>query len=1513
MNTRQLFRKGANPYYILAPGYAERSAGIRAMHYLCHALNLSGLEAYMLCNGPEAMHLKAPLINREVVEYHESQGLLPIYIYPESVSGNPYNARMSARFLLNHPGLIGGDLRYPKDVQVFYFSKDFLNADLSANNPCHPLIIPVFDTSLFYPPAEPVPQRERAYLYLNRFPLAEVDFSALPADIEVLPNDKAQHQLLGEVFRSARALYSYERSAICGEAILCGCPVVLLPGRLLTERPDQDNYGRYGIAWGTAPEELEFARQTLGLYQQGYRQVEQEFWQDFDRFVELTQARAQLLQGQEAVPINTEVDIPSVALPAERVQALALQQEAPPPAFTLICHVEDAQREQQLRECFDALMPRGNWEFCPIQGAKTLGAAFNQGAAQAGAEVLVFLGVDWDFYAEDLARQLRQYLQPKQIIGAMGVERLLNPDWRQNGYPLSHGKFAYVEGDGYQVEIHSSRSNSVADLAALGGGLLIMQRGDWQTLRFDEERFGFSDLCLLDLSYRASRAQFSVQLFNDFLLIKRHAPAALAEAYAQEFVSKHGLAVKASPVAEPARVRLDDWDDLLRFQKNEVVLNRIGTLRPPGAVFRKKADTTDIDQRVEKAEQQARAYDTWKAKMSIQEIDAEILAERMVKQWSSRPTFTLLMVVTAGDEAALTRTVSSMQQQLYGHWRLIVISDVPSFHPAFDGSETLGWLQLNTVADAALLVVAANNVLTNIGGDWAAWLPVGTALEPHALVCVADYGVLHAEWAAIYSDDDRISADGAYSSPRFKPGFNLDLLRCQDYIGPGVFVRGTALKAVGGWLPYVGVEHYDLLWRLGDQGLAIGHIDYPLVHLPYTWFERDRLRPLSAALSAHFQRQQLKVEITPTRVDGVMRVMYPLRRTPWVSVVMPVRNGYGWLKDCLQGLFENTKYAELDVVIVDNDSDDPDVLTLYETYRARYTGRFQVVYYREAFNFSAMCNRGAERANGEFLLLLNSDMVVVQPDWLEKMLRHALREEIGVVGAKLVYPEVGRMQHGGIILGSGPTGAGVIRGFELDEGGYMQRMECDQNVSAVTGACLMVATALYRALDGFDEVKFPILNGDADFCLRVAQTGRYVVWTPSAVLVHLEGQTILEERRGFERLAQWSAMETQQFATMTQRWGSVIAADPAYNRHLSLQVDRAFDIETEFLGEWDVNFRSRPRILGVQPSGGVGEYRFFQPVRALMRAGRVQHTLIQSELYNKSRYLTVTDLMRLDADVLMRQAWTESFDVSWQELYRQHLPKLRLVVMMDDLLDKLPELHPAYKKVPRDARYRLRKLFGLSDALIVSTPVLAHWAKDMIDEIHVLPNTLSFEKWGALTSKRRAGKRPRVGWAGAQQHAGDLGLIEDVVAATCHEVDWIFLGMCPPQMIKYAAEVHDFELSLENYPQRLAAMNLDLAVAPLEMHPFNEAKSNLRLLEYGALGWPVICTDIVPYQSNRPPVTRLPNEPKRWIAAIRERVADLDALAKEGDALKAWVWRNYRLDNYLDTWQAALLGTRKRR
>jgi len=246
-----------------------------------------------------------------------------------------------------------------------------------------------------------------------------------------------------------------------------------------------------------------------------------------------------------------------------------------------------------------------------------------------------------------------------------------------------------------------------------------------------------------------------------------------------------------------------------------------------------------------------------------------------------------------------------------------------------------------------------------------------------------------------------------------------------------------------------------------------------------------------------------------------------------------------------------------------------------------------------------------------------------------------------------------------------------------------------------------------------------------------------------------------------------------------------------------------------------------------------------------------------------------------------------------------------MVSGLDDLVYMLPKYHPKQGVWPKNVRRKVKELFQASDRVIVANDALAEEFRKMSNEIIVVPNYLENWRWDSLNlPEKTQGKKMRVGWAGGSEHIADLEFIRLVVEALHKEVDWVFMGLCLEGFEPFIKE-HHLGVDFDRYPQQLANLNLDLAIAPLMHNKFNECKTNLRLLEYGMLGWPVVCTDILPYQNA--PVTRVANNTNEWIRVIREKINEPKELVKEGELLKRWVVDNYMLDEHLDEWAAALL------
>lgn len=905
-------------------------------------------------------------------------------------------------------------------------------------------------------------------------------------------------------------------------------------------------------------------------------------------------------------------------------------------------------------------------------------------------------------------------------------------------------------------------------------------------------------------------------------------------------------------------------------------------------------------------------YQSWRIRHQLQEVDAEVLAERMMR-WPNRPTFAVLMLVRGDELVRLADTIDALQRQLYPQWKLVVISDRPSPDAVFEQTDVLGWLQIADASDEAQVAQALTEVLPVLEVDYFCMAPAGTRFESHAFVLVGDYFQRHPEWALLYTDHDFIDRDGEHRRPAFKPDFNLDLLRSSDYPGNAVFFRSQAVIAAGGIHPYPQAEVYDLVLRLHDQfgEGAIGHLAEPLLGFPNVqpdlqFAEASR----RVAVESHLARAGIAADVSAGYLSGTLRVKYRHEGSPPVSVIIPNRDKIEVLEPCLTSLFTKTGYPNFEVVVVDNQSEDPDVFALYAEMGKAHGERFRVVNYDAPFNFAAQINLGAQLCRGELILLLNNDCEIIQEEWLDRMLHHARRPEVGAVGAMLIAPETSQVRQAGILLG--PPGGllsiadHAFAGKYFDEPGYMSRLQVDQNYSAVTAACLLVRKEVFDQVGGFDADNFAVLMNDVDFCLRVGKAGYKNVWTPYARVLHHEGRSLKGVTSDPEKILRSLLRERQEFRAMLDRWLPVLAKDPAGNRHLSLK-NACMHLETRLPLGWDPEMHDRNRILGFPLVGGSGEYRVAMPLRGLAQAG-LMHTELVQPIGGKVPEISVVEMARQAPDTLLLHATLNTMTQEILPVWREYFPAMRLVFGLDDRMDKVPEKSSAYLGQQRhfaDIRLRMRKVLKCCNAAVVSTEPLADMVRDMIDDVQVIPNALERQVWEKLRSRRRTGRKPRVGWVGAQQHRGDLELIYEVVKATANDVEWVFMGMWLPEFSEFVHERHQF-VAFKDYPGKMASLNLDLAIAPLEINEFNEAKSNLRLLEYGVLGFPVLCTDIFPYRTKEAPVTCLPNDPKRWIEAIQDKVRDADQLAHEGDTLRAWVLENFMLDQHLEAWYEVL-------
>jgi GT2 family glycosyltransferase len=900
----------------------------------------------------------------------------------------------------------------------------------------------------------------------------------------------------------------------------------------------------------------------------------------------------------------------------------------------------------------------------------------------------------------------------------------------------------------------------------------------------------------------------------------------------------------------------------------------------------------------------AEAYPQWIASRSSTAVHQPGWVAERIGQWPYVPKLAFGMIVPAGTEVRVALTLRSLLLQITGAWELHVAAE-GGMPEHFSGDPRILWHKLNGGATEFL-----NRSLMETNADGIALIDAGDQLAPHALFSVADALFCHPERSAVYSDEDRIDLQGLRSGPHFKPDFDLDLLRSLPYVGGLLVVRRDTFVQLGGFdARWDGTEEYDLALRLAEISGAkgFGHIADVLYHR-LTISGRSK-RPIEAIcgempviVQAHLDRLDVCGRAEPGAQPHFCRVRYQHSGPePLVSIIVPTKNQLALLRRCIEGVLQKTAYQNYEIIIVDNSSTDADARDYLRNIVDKFDAigsRVRAVRHPGAFNFSAINNHAVRAtARGEYICLLNNDTAPLDDGWLGEMMSLARRPEVGAVGAKLLYPD-GHIQHGGVILGVG-WGSPAEHPYNHEPEnafGYWGRLQVVQGFSAVTAACLVTRRAVYDEVGGLDAEAFAVAYNDVDYCLKVREAGYLVIWTPFARLLHEAGASQRADVEG-KAVQERSARFAREKLAMYRRWMPQIAFDPAYNRNLSSH-GLGFAVETEGAPTWDPGFRPRPRVL-VHPADreGCGEYRMIAPSRALLGSGLVH-------CHETMRLYTPPEVARMAPDSIVFQRQLDWQQIEVIERVKNTSSSLR-VFELDDLITNLPIRSVHRKAMPRDIRERLKKALSLCDRLVVSTEPLSAQYRKLCDNTVVLANRLEKRRWLGLAPERRQHRKPRVGWAGAVGHLGDLMVLESVIEATAQEVDWVFFGMCPEKFRRIVAEYHEW-VPLRDYAEKLAALDLDLAVAPLEHNPFNEAKSNLRLLEYGVLGYPVVCTDIFPYQCDLP-IVRVANRHHAWVRAIRDLVADRDSCRGVGERLRDAVVKDWLLEDHLDEWRKAWL------
>ena len=547
-------------------------------------------------------------------------------------------------------------------------------------------------------------------------------------------------------------------------------------------------------------------------------------------------------------------------------------------------------------------------------------------------------------------------------------------------------------------------------------------------------------------------------------------------------------------------------------------------------------------------------YGTWYQK---HEVSEEVFKEQQETKFAYNPLISIIVPVYNTPGLYLEQMIASVRRQSYKNWEICIANASPL------NDEVRMILERYRKLDAGIRVVEltenqgiaqnTNAALAIASGEFVGFLDHDDLLAADALFEVVKLLNENRSLDMIYTDEDKVTEDlSKHFQPHFKPEFNLDLIRANNYICHFCVMRKELIQMVGGLQEaFNGAQDYDLFLRCIEKTEKIARIPRILYH----WRVHSKStadNPTSKmyayeagkrAIEAHLERCGEKAVVSCKKDLGFYRVKYDLQEDSLVSIIIPNRDHIEDLKICLHAV-QSVAYKNYEVIIIENNSTEKET---FDYYKSIISDQIKVVTWEQEFNYASMNNFGVKHAKGEYLLFLNNDTAALSADWMEEMLSNCQRKNVGVVGAKLYYPNE-TIQHAGVIIGIGGVAGHVFLGMSKDFSGYMHKASLQQNLSAVTAACMMVKRTVFEEAGGFTE-QLAIAFNDVDFCLKVREKGHLIVFDPYVELMHYESKT-----RGAEDTEEKLQRFENECNYMKHRWKGILQkGDPMYNPNLTLR------------------------------------------------------------------------------------------------------------------------------------------------------------------------------------------------------------------------------------------------------------------------------------------------------------------------------------------------------------------------
>ncbi|MGL4546572.1 glycosyltransferase family 2 protein [Eubacterium aggregans] len=541
-------------------------------------------------------------------------------------------------------------------------------------------------------------------------------------------------------------------------------------------------------------------------------------------------------------------------------------------------------------------------------------------------------------------------------------------------------------------------------------------------------------------------------------------------------------------------------------------------------------------------------------------IDIDFL-KRQIDLFSYKPKISIIIPVYNVDVNILDNCISSVLKQLYDNWELCLVDDASPNSQIREKivkySETDKRIKYKIRRENGHIAKATNDGIKLSNGEFIAFMDNDDLLSPNALYEVVSALNRNEDLDIIYSDEDKINTKNKRLKPFFKPDWSPDTILSQNYVCHFLVVRKTLVEMVGGFeIGLDGAQDYDLVLKCSEKTKAskIFHISKILYH----W------RKVEGSTSQNPKAKEYAFDAGKKVIEnalirrgkegnvnmgaslGTYIIEYNITGLPRVSIIIPTKEHASDLDQCLHSIITKTDYGNYEIIIIDNGSKGDELVAIYEKYSGMLKEGFKVINLDIPFNYSKLNNTAVNHATGEFLVLMNNDIEILTPNWLELMLGYAQQSHIGAVGIKLYYPDAS-IQHAGVVLGIGGVAGHSHKHLSKKDHGYFNRLIIPSNYSAVTAACLMVKKEDYLSVDGLDEINLPVAFNDVDFCIKLLEKGLYNICLSQVEAIHYESKS-----RGKENNLEKQQRFSREVEFMKKKWVDALYHDKYYNPNLSL-------------------------------------------------------------------------------------------------------------------------------------------------------------------------------------------------------------------------------------------------------------------------------------------------------------------------------------------------------------------------